>query len=108
MAQAHTPGPWRVGPVDDTRVEDANGNEIAQIDGEYNQPETWPIMEANARLIAAAPDLLEATAPFVGVAKSRAADAPEWRDTDAVSIVVTIGDLRAIAAAHAKAKGGAE
>lgn len=57
-AAQHTPGPWRVGPVDDTRVEDANGNEVAQIDGDYNQPETWPLMEANARLIAAAPDLL--------------------------------------------------
>lgn len=61
MSQAkHTPGPWRVGPVDDTRVEDASGNEVAQIDGDYNQPDTWPVMEANARLIAAAPDLLEA------------------------------------------------
>lgn len=47
-----TPGPWRVGPVDDCRVEDANGNEVAQIDGDYNQPETWPQMEANARFIA--------------------------------------------------------
>jgi hypothetical protein len=56
----HTPGPWRVGPVDDTRVEDANGNEVAQIDGDYNHPDTWPLMEANARLIAAAPDLLAA------------------------------------------------
>lgn len=58
-----------------------------------------------ARLIAAAPDLLEASAPFAEIAKARAADAPEWRDTDTVSVVVTIGDLRAIAAAYAKAKG---
>ena len=55
-----TPGPWNVGPIDDTRVEDTLGNEVAQIDGDYNQPETWPVMEANARLIAAAPDLLAA------------------------------------------------
>lgn len=47
-----TPGPWRVGPVDDCRVEDALGNEVAQIDGDYNQPDTWPLMEANARFIA--------------------------------------------------------
>ena len=52
-------GPWKVGPVDDTRVEDAKGNEVAQIDGDYNKPETWHIMEANARLISAAPQLLE-------------------------------------------------
>lgn len=55
-----TPGPWHVGPVDDTRVEDSYGNEVAQIDGDYNHPDTWPIMEANAHLIAAAPDLYEA------------------------------------------------
>ena len=61
-----TPGPWRVGPVDDTRVEDADGNEVAQIDGDYNQPETWPLMEANARLIAAAPDLYEALEITIG------------------------------------------
>lgn len=64
--KAHTPGPWRVGPVDDTRVEDADGNEVAQIDGDYNQPDTWPLMEANARLIAAAPDLLKALESLLG------------------------------------------
>ncbi len=56
-----TPGPGVVGPVDDTVVThmgaDGKRYEIAQIDGDYNQPETWPVMEANARLIAAAPDL---------------------------------------------------
>lgn len=56
----HTPGPWRVGPVDDTIVTDAAGKEVAAIDGDYNDPDTWPLMEANARLIAAAPDLLAA------------------------------------------------
>ena len=60
----HTPGPWIVGPVDDTLVShiaaDGKRYEIAAIDGDYNHPDTWPIMEANARLIAAAPALLEA------------------------------------------------
>lgn len=56
-AEAGTKGPWRVGPVDDTRVEDALGNEVAQIDGDYNQPDLWPIMEANARRIARVPEL---------------------------------------------------
>ena len=56
----HAPAPWRVGPVDDTRVIDATGSEAAAIDGDYNDPETWPVMEANARLIAAAPGLLSA------------------------------------------------
>lgn len=59
-AGTHTPGPWRVGPVDDTIVTDAAGKEVAAIDGDYNSPDEWPRMEANARLIAAAPDLLAA------------------------------------------------
>ncbi len=63
MAQ-HTPGPWEVGPVDDTVVThvgvDGVRYEVAAIDGDYNQPETWPVMEANARLISAAPDMLAA------------------------------------------------
>lgn len=59
-AGTHTPGPWRVGPVDDTIVTDAAGKEVAAIDGDYNSPDEWPRMEANARLIAAAPELLGA------------------------------------------------
>ncbi len=59
---AHTPGPWVVGPIDDTAVthlgKDGIRYEVAAVDGDYNDPDEWPIMEANARLIAAAPDLL--------------------------------------------------
>lgn len=55
---AHTPGPWKISLTDDTVVIDATGAEVAAIDGDYNDPDTWPQMEANARLIAAAPDML--------------------------------------------------
>ena len=58
MTSKHTPGPWKVSLMDDTVVVDTNGAEVAEIDGDYNHPDTWPMMEANARLIAAAPDLL--------------------------------------------------
>ncbi|WP_349934770.1 hypothetical protein [Acetobacter sp. A11-2] len=40
MATKFTPGPWKVGPVDDTLVATADGNEVAQICGDYNQSET--------------------------------------------------------------------
>lgn len=61
MSAKHTPGPWRVHnlrvepPPDPQR---ANGGwTVAQVYG--------PDAEANARLIAAAPELLEALAWFV-------------------------------------------
>ena len=53
----HTPGPWVTSATDDTVVIDATGREVAAIDGDYNDPDTWPQMEANARLIAAAPEM---------------------------------------------------
>lgn len=64
MTTKHTPGPWVVGPTDDTVVthlgKDGVRYEVAAIDGDYNHPDKWPVMEANARLIAAAPELLGA------------------------------------------------
>ena len=60
-----------------------------------------PAGVANARLIALAPDLAAALLkaekvlePLDDVAQSRAADAPEWRDHDTVSVSINIGDLR--------------
>ena len=51
----HTPGPWRVNPLVYMRVNAANSN-VARISREHGDIEG----EANARLIAAAPDLLAA------------------------------------------------
>ena len=53
---AHTPGPWAAGRLSScgtVQVEDATGRSIAQA-------WDWPEAEANAHLIAAAPDLLQA------------------------------------------------
>ena len=68
----HTPGPWRV--VDswnDYMVESQNGEEIIWQDGPHNTP---TINEANARLIAAAPDLLEALENLADYIDERAGD----------------------------------
>lgn len=54
------PTPWKVSPTDDTTIIDAGRREVCTADGDYNNPDEWPIMEANARLIASAPALLEA------------------------------------------------
>ena len=53
----YTPGPWRVAPTDDTTVICPERTVVAEIDGDYNEPDLWPVMENNATLIAAAPDL---------------------------------------------------
>lgn len=55
----HTSGPWRTHLTDDTLVIDAVGVPVATMDGNYIDGSHSNI-EANARLIAAAPDLLEA------------------------------------------------
>lgn len=54
----HTPGPWKIVDAwNDYMVEGQNGEEIIWQDGPHETP---TINEANARLIAAAPDLLKA------------------------------------------------
>jgi hypothetical protein len=69
--QTHTPGPWRVerlsGPYDVSIAITAEGVELASLEGSRDpskrRAEGWQQEDeamANARLIAAAPDLLEA------------------------------------------------
>ena len=99
----HTPGPWIVGPVDDCTVTavDASGERhvVAEIDGDYNEPDLWPTMEANARLIAAAPDLLEASKPITDCITGLSNDVP-----DNTLVSVDVGSLRKLRAAATKAE----
>lgn len=53
-----SPAPWKVSLVDETAVIDASGNQVAQASGDYDAADEWPAMAANARLLAAAPELL--------------------------------------------------
>ena len=57
MKTKHTPGPWHVGSTIALRhrVIDGNANEVATMKGEFELEK-----QANARLIAAAPEMLEA------------------------------------------------
>jgi hypothetical protein len=58
MTAQHTPGPWKVVTSwGDFMVEGPNGEEIIWQDGNYDTP---TIKLEDARLMAAAPDLLEA------------------------------------------------
>ena len=55
LLAAAAKGPWRVSLTDDTAVIGPDRAEVAATDGDYNEPDLWPII-ANARLIALAPN----------------------------------------------------
>jgi hypothetical protein len=56
---AHTPGPWHVDSCDDDLIYSANGWHIATVGNEAQEQPAHEIT-ANAQLIAAAPELLDA------------------------------------------------
>ena len=75
MITKHTPGPWSIDPNDPAGITaDCDGLVVAEIpygDEEYGMRH-HEVNEANARLIAAAPDLLNALRAFViGMDKSQ-------------------------------------
>lgn len=61
----HSPGPWRAArtPINPWWKVYIEGHEIAEVEGGdvvvYNDPDHPEAVEANAKLIAAAPDLLD-------------------------------------------------
>jgi hypothetical protein len=109
-----TPGPWikrhdhlcrdtaesmaRITPAN--APEDYFHSEICLIFGCRNE-----VQNANAHLIAAAPELYEAAEPLEGWFEHFVADAAEWRENDSVQIQLSIKELRAIKAALVKARG---
>lgn len=92
----HTPGPWHVGvrqPNSDKFVYGADGEEVANCDRLTNFPD---VNLANARLVAAAPDLLEALEACESLLSAKAGKDPRvWR-----SVPMTLAR-----SAIAKAKG---
>jgi hypothetical protein len=79
---AHTPGPWEADighqleewPMDQVIVYDDSHGCIAEVDCHTD----WATTQANARLIAAAPDLLEAAKLMLGYGPGKM---PDGRDT---------------------------
>lgn len=96
-----TPGPWKIGappPSGEQTIGTQQGLMVAVATTGSGVP-----TEANARLIAAAPDLLEALEESFDFP----ADFFECDDMDAVTITVTGRHLRMVRAAIAKARGDA-
>jgi hypothetical protein len=75
MSDKHTPGPWRVQATGHSFVVEANTHtEVISVD-ENGDPCRWSeYNEATARLIAAAPDLLEALKLMVAMAETGMCD----------------------------------
>lgn len=109
-----TPQMWRTHLVDEIVVgyydEAGDWHDIVSVNGDYADPEQWPVMAARAQLIAAAPELLAALhdlRSFVAVMVGRGPEAsiPETIATP-LGVQVKIGSIMAdAAAAIAKAEG---
>ena len=67
MSANFTPGPWTVDPRKKLRVVAENDNTVASTGCTNSLRDQW---EANARLIAAAPDLLEALRKLTMMART--------------------------------------
>lgn len=68
MSAKHTPGPWRVVISDNgdrCEIEAANKDCVARAFAPFPFDTSWDERDANARLIAAAPELLEALQDLV-------------------------------------------
>lgn len=97
--QTHTPGPWRMGKrAYDRAIYGQQGAEVASMLDLFHTPAE---SLANARLIAAAPDLLESLIYIEAVCKAKAG---------AKNAAVDMADLREFASiarlAIARAEGG--
>lgn len=117
----HTPGPWHTVPYgdgDDTVIcSDAAGNfriAFMAVPGCRDQQERrkeFAEIKANARLIAASPELLEALRPFAAIAEhdisESEADEDLFRPVSKYNHapLLTVGDFRRALAAIAKATG---
>ena len=75
MSTQHTPGPWKLDGAANTGDLDiiSPTGRIAMLDCEFSEA-SEDVLTADARLIAAAPDLLHA----LRVIDSNAAESPEW------------------------------
>jgi hypothetical protein len=118
VAEAHTPGPWERGYHDTVLVNfDAGGSHFTLLaegrdcpvalipdteNGGWGPPTDEH--EANARLIAAAPDLLEALKGLLPT--NIDLGNPNIADGLVLPCDVTVGELRKARAAIAKATGG--
>lgn len=104
MNAQHTPGPWKVAKP---RKSHANGKLMYGLDGPecVSDYEDWGFTEANARLIAAAPELLEALKSILAVKPQHGMN-PHATGSDPMEVKVGWNVHMIARAAIAKATGG--
>lgn len=102
-AAKHTPGPWRVSKDGDTVVPESTNALLADVyDGSPSDKTDMEVTRANARLIAAAPEMLEASREIFLELDGRYDGAPDSR-------TLWMGEhLTRLRAAIAKAEGGGQ
>lgn len=114
--EGHTPGPWFIAAQNDGIVIIDGPPSPAPYDGPIPKAHgpavvatpNWRLAEyeANARLIAAAPDLLEALREILGPLNV-CSDNRNVRDDQVLPVDMTMGELRKARAAIARATGEA-
>lgn len=91
----HTPAPWRLSNEDGLPIVDANGNPLCYMEAYYPDGDSEVINRHNARLIAAAPELLEALKERVIAEEKEAHEAGEidtpWLEKARAAIVKAEG-----------------
>lgn len=100
-ATQHTPGPWRVSVGDETQVFAAANQNITSANCGGLSGIRVAEAEANARLIAAAPELLAAL--LVLIPRNVALGNPNWADGTIIPVDMALGELRQARAAIEKA-----
>jgi len=111
MKTQFTPGPWHRTPMQDTIWDCTQDIQIARISdlpSDERGKSNWMQEQANARLIAAAPELLEALQGIIDYAENEAMALGDLKDSDiaeaqASAVVVACCKARA---AIAQATGG--
>jgi hypothetical protein len=85
MSGGYTPGPWRINRIAATNIESPNGRSVAATGGFQDGTEdSFLTNQANARLIAAAPELVEALRECAAMLKAHKIDCVELHSAAAL------------------------
>lgn len=95
MTAQHTPAPWRISARDGSRyvIPDDEHGSIAKVRLRRSIAANLTELDANARLISAAPELLAALEAMIGLTSRPASSSADWNriQTQARAVVAKAG-----------------